>query len=243
MHLVLYNVLHLIFRIFLLSPFYSGILYNKIIHLYLIVFYASFQVDPFLQLVNDSKLQSVDDTVRQPSKAYGSKEDDEDALKSLSSIKITESQSNESFATMIVQSLGKPANVTTIYLSFNVSLVYQDQCINLHFCVHQESSVLKERLLNNFSPDDACPLGVQLSLDTTGYQSGLKDDKHSDMVNLHSSPHTRFFVKYKYISCILTCTVTYMKLCRLMFHYLLLMMTFQLLVWKAKLVLMHNNSL
>ncbi|AES87954.1 hypothetical protein MtrunA17_Chr4g0019461 [Medicago truncatula] len=114
-------------------------------------------VDPFLQLVNDSKLQSVDDTVRQPSKAYGSKEDDEDALKSLSSIKITESQSNESFATMIVQSLGKPAN---------------------------ESSVLKERLLNNFSPDDACPLGVQLSLDTTGYQSGLKDDKHSDMVDV-----------------------------------------------------------
>lgn len=146
------------------------------------VFYASFQVDPFLQLVNDSKLQSVADTVRQPSKAYGSKEDDEDALKALSSIKITESQSNESFATMIVQSLGKPANVTNIYLSFNVSLVYQDQCINLHFFVHQESSVLKERLLSNFTPDDACPLGVQLSLDTTGYQSGLKDDKHSDMV-------------------------------------------------------------
>lgn len=44
--------------------------------------------------------------------------------------------------------------------------------------------MLKERLLNNFSPDDACPLGVQLSLDTTGniYQTGLKDDKHSDMV-------------------------------------------------------------
>ncbi|WJX49656.1 hypothetical protein P8452_36061 [Trifolium repens] len=116
-------------------------------------------VDPFLQLVNDSKLQAVVDTARQPSKVYGSNEDDEDALNALSSIKITESQSNESFATMIVQSLEKPAN---------------------------ESSMFKERLLNKFSPDDACPLGVQLSLDTTGniYQSGLKDDKHSDMVDI-----------------------------------------------------------
>ncbi|XP_045833376.1 uncharacterized protein LOC123924505 isoform X2 [Trifolium pratense] len=50
----------------------------------------------------------------------------------------------------------------------------------------QESSMLKERLLNKISPDDACPLGVQLSLDTTGniFQSGLKDYKHSDMVDI-----------------------------------------------------------
>ncbi|XP_058729483.1 protein SEMI-ROLLED LEAF 2-like [Vicia villosa] len=116
-------------------------------------------VDPFLTLVNDSKLQATVDTSGQPSKVYGSKEDDEEALKSLSSIKLTESQSNESFVTMIVQSLEE--------LSY-------------------ESSMLKERLLNNFSPDDACPLGVQLSLDTTGniYQTGLKDDKHSDMVDI-----------------------------------------------------------
>ncbi|CAJ2655191.1 unnamed protein product [Trifolium pratense] len=116
-------------------------------------------VDPFLQLVNDSKLQAVADTTRKPSKVYGSNEDDEDALNALSSIKLTESQSNESCATMIVQSLEKPAD---------------------------ESSMLKEQLLNKFTPDDACPLGVQLSLDTTGnaYQSGLKDDKHSDMVDI-----------------------------------------------------------
>lgn len=44
--------------------------------------------------------------------------------------------------------------------------------------------MLRERLLNDFSPDDACPLGAQLSLDSTRniYQSGLADDKHSDMV-------------------------------------------------------------
>ena len=74
----------------------------------LIICYALFQVDPFLQLVSDSKLQAVVEADRQPSKVYGSKEDDEDALKTLSSIKLTESQSKESFATMIVQSLGKP---------------------------------------------------------------------------------------------------------------------------------------
>ncbi|MCI17893.1 EFR3-like protein, partial [Trifolium medium] len=67
-------------------------------------------VDPFLQLVNDSKLQAVVDTARKPSKVYGSNEDDEDALNALSSIKLTESQSNESCATMIVQSLEKPAD-------------------------------------------------------------------------------------------------------------------------------------
>ncbi|KAL2329335.1 hypothetical protein Fmac_022762 [Flemingia macrophylla] len=115
--------------------------------------------DPFLQLVNDSKLQAVTDTVRLPSNAYGSKEDDEDALKSLSAIKLTESQSKESFATMIVQSLGKSSN---------------------------ESSFLKEQLLKEFLPDDACPLGTQLSAETTGnmYASGLKDDKLPDMVDI-----------------------------------------------------------
>nr|KYP67940.1 Protein EFR3 isogeny B [Cajanus cajan] len=115
--------------------------------------------DPFLQLVNDSKLQAVTDTVRLPSNAYGSKEDDEDALKSLSAVNLTESQSKESFATMIVQSLGKSS---------------------------KESSMLKEQLLNEFSPDDACPLGTQLSAETTGnmYESGLKDDKLPDMVDI-----------------------------------------------------------
>lgn len=44
--------------------------------------------------------------------------------------------------------------------------------------------MLRERLLDDFSPDDACPMGAQLSAKTTGnmYQSGLKDDKLPDMV-------------------------------------------------------------
>ena len=72
-------------------------------------------MDPFLRLVSDAKLQAVADTARKPSLAYGSKEDDEDALKSLSAIKLTESQSKESFSTMIVQSLGISFNVMTKY--------------------------------------------------------------------------------------------------------------------------------
>ncbi|KAL1324748.1 hypothetical protein AAHE18_13G113100 [Arachis hypogaea] len=96
--------------------------------------------DPFLQLLNDSKLQVVLDTARHSSRVYGSKEDDAAALKSLSAIKLTESQSKESFATMIVQGLGIPID---------------------------ESSTLKEELLREFSPDDACPLGAQLSTETT----------------------------------------------------------------------------
>ncbi|KAK7312099.1 hypothetical protein VNO77_35686 [Canavalia gladiata] len=116
-------------------------------------------VDPFLQLVNDNKLQAAVDATWKPSKVYGSNEDDEDALKSLSAIKLPESQSKESYATMIVQSLGNSSD---------------------------ESSSLRERLLNDFVPDDACPLGAQLSAETTGDmdQSGLKDDKHSDMVDI-----------------------------------------------------------
>ncbi|KAK7361654.1 hypothetical protein VNO77_03725 [Canavalia gladiata] len=49
-----------------------------------------------------------------------------------------------------------------------------------------ESSILRERFLNDFVPNDACPLGTQLSVEITGYmdQFGLKDDKHSDMVDI-----------------------------------------------------------
>jgi hypothetical protein len=69
--------------------------------------------------------------------------------------------------------------------------------------------MFKERLLNKFSPDDACPLGVQLSLDTTGniYQSGLKDDKHSDMVICTALFICLFLRIYIYVHCILTCKV------------------------------------
>nr|POF18847.1 protein efr3 like b [Quercus suber] len=59
-------------------------------------------VDPFLRLVDDCKLEAVNAGLDHLMKVYGSKEDDEDALKSLSAIKISKSQCKESFATTIV---------------------------------------------------------------------------------------------------------------------------------------------
>ena len=56
-------------------------------------------------------------------KVYGSKEDDDDALKSLSAIVITEDQSIESFASMIVKMLRQSSKVNVI-LPFTVELWY-----------------------------------------------------------------------------------------------------------------------
>ncbi|KAK4414472.1 protein SEMI-ROLLED LEAF 2 [Sesamum alatum] len=110
-------------------------------------------VDPFLRLVDDCKLQAVDHRtgVDDMGKVYGSKEDDEDALKSLSAIKISEQQSTESFASMILESLGKLSNA--------------------------DLSNIKEQLLKDFLPDDVCPLGAQLVSETPGKicESGSKD--------------------------------------------------------------------
>lgn len=73
-----------------------------------------YQVDPFLQLVDDSKLQAVKSGPDQLSKVYGSKEDDEDAVRSLSALEKADIQSQESFATMIVKTLAKSSDVNII---------------------------------------------------------------------------------------------------------------------------------
>ena len=61
------------------------------------------QVDPFLHLVEDHKLQAVSSGSK--ANAYGSKEDDGSAMKSLLQIEITEDQTREFFASEIVKSL------------------------------------------------------------------------------------------------------------------------------------------
>ncbi|GKU88618.1 hypothetical protein SLEP1_g2859 [Rubroshorea leprosula] len=115
-------------------------------------------VDPFLQLVDDCKLQAVDNGAEHPRKVYGSKEDDEDASKSLSAIEITENQSKESLATMVVKFLG------------NLS--------------EKESSSIRKQLLNDFIPDDACPLGTQLFSEKPGqiYQPVSKENESPEKV-------------------------------------------------------------
>ncbi|KAF3437919.1 hypothetical protein FNV43_RR20675 [Rhamnella rubrinervis] len=121
---------------------------------FMIIF--SSKVDPFLQLIDDCKLGVVDAILDQQSKVYGSKQDDEDALKSLSMIQQTQSKSTETFASMIVQSLAKSPD---------------------------ESSTITQQLLNDFLPDDVCPLGSQLFMETPGqiYQYELKTNGSANM--------------------------------------------------------------
>lgn len=75
------------------------------------------QIDPFLRLVEDSKLQALDQKIIEGNtvKIYGSKEDNEDALTSLSTINITEEQSPEFFASMVLKAMGNLSDV--IFLS------------------------------------------------------------------------------------------------------------------------------
>ncbi|KAL3622520.1 hypothetical protein CASFOL_033931 [Castilleja foliolosa] len=101
-------------------------------------------VDPFLRLVDDCKLQAVDHKISPDDrgKVYGSNEDDEDALKSLSAINISDEQSTDSFASLILKNLGKLSD--------------------------SEASNIKAELLKEFVPDDICPLGAQLVMEISG---------------------------------------------------------------------------
>ncbi|KAI5318425.1 hypothetical protein L3X38_038133 [Prunus dulcis] len=96
-------------------------------------------VDPFLHLVEDRKLQAVKTGSDHPTIAYGSKEDDNLALKSLSEIAITDEQTREFFASQVVKSLDKLSD--------------------------SELSTIREQLVSEFLPDDVCPLGAQLFMD------------------------------------------------------------------------------
>ncbi|EEF32756.1 conserved hypothetical protein [Ricinus communis] len=91
-------------------------------------------VDPFLQLVEHRKLKAVNNRPDHPINIYGSKEDDDSALKFLSEIDITGEQSREFFVAEIVKSFNFPDS---------------------------RLSVVQEHLLNEFVPDDVCPLGGQ----------------------------------------------------------------------------------
>uniref|UniRef100_A0A3Q7EJ49 Cyclin-like domain-containing protein n=1 Tax=Solanum lycopersicum TaxID=4081 RepID=A0A3Q7EJ49_SOLLC len=115
-------------------------------------------VDPFLQLVDDCKLEAVTGKTEHAVKVYGSKEDDEDALKSLSAIQLSSNQTTEYFASIIVESLRNS---------------YKNK-----------TAAIKDQLLKDFLPDDVCPLGAQLVSETSGkiYGFGSVDDNSPDEV-------------------------------------------------------------
>ncbi|OVA19391.1 hypothetical protein BVC80_9055g12 [Macleaya cordata] len=98
-------------------------------------------IDPFLHLVEDSRLQAVKNESDCLVKVYGSKEDDVASLKSLSAIEITDDQSKESLASMVSRGLGNLSDA--------------------------EMSTIREQLLNEFLPDDVCPLGAQFCRETS----------------------------------------------------------------------------
>lgn len=143
------------------------------------------QVDPFLQLVDDSKLQAK--LVDPKMNTYGSKEDDENALNSLSVIKISEDQSTESFASKIVKNLEKLSNVQFFHRLI-CSTPFLSYIMVLHstfeFYTQTESTNIKEQLLKDFLPDDVCPLGAQLVTETPGqiYQLDMNKNEHSEKV-------------------------------------------------------------
>ena len=86
------------------------------------------QVDPFLHLVEDRKLQAVDSGSN--SNAYGSKEDDSSAVKSLSEIVITEDQTRESFASEILKSLENLSDVK--FSTFDIKILGITTGLNKH---------------------------------------------------------------------------------------------------------------
>uniref|UniRef100_A0A6N2N925 Uncharacterized protein n=1 Tax=Salix viminalis TaxID=40686 RepID=A0A6N2N925_SALVM len=112
-------------------------------------------IDPFLHLVEDRKLQAVSTESGHPAIVYGSTEDDSSALKSLSEIDVTGNQSREFFAAEIAKSLGNLENI--------------------------EVSTTQEKLLSEFLPDDVCPLGAQLFMDTPKQTDQIDSKDNSPM--------------------------------------------------------------
>lgn len=83
-------------------------------------------MDPFLHLLHETKLQ-VKYYHEDPLKTYGSPEDNQNAMKSLSAVELSESQSQESMVFLVMNSISDLPDV--IFHPFFVKhLLY---CLNL----------------------------------------------------------------------------------------------------------------
>ncbi|XP_031489297.1 protein SEMI-ROLLED LEAF 2-like isoform X2 [Nymphaea colorata] len=121
-------------------------------------------VDPFLHLVDDRKLKAVNNSNKYSGPSYGSKEDDTSALRSLSTIQISDVLTKESMASLIVNSLG------------NIS--------------SSESSSIMQEMLEEFSHDDVCPLGAQLFLDNPRHYSPFETNEYHSLDEIVPSAFT-----------------------------------------------------
>ncbi|GLT53623.1 hypothetical protein SLA2020_268820 [Shorea laevis] len=97
-------------------------------------------VDPYLELVNNIRLQAVSIESDKKKMLYGSQGDEVAALKSLSAIELDDQQLKE---TVISHFMSKSAKLS-----------------------EDELSSIKKQLSQGFSPDDAYPLGPPLFMDT-----------------------------------------------------------------------------
>ncbi|KAK7262578.1 hypothetical protein RJT34_30152 [Clitoria ternatea] len=97
-------------------------------------------VDPFLELVDDVRLQAVH--VESEKIIYGSQEDDISAMKSLSAVKLDDKQLKEAVISCFLTKFSKLSE--------------------------DELSGIKKQLVQGFSPDDAYPLGPPLFMETPG---------------------------------------------------------------------------
>ena len=81
-----------------------------------------YQVDPFLRLVDDLRLQALDSGIESVFRDYGSKEDNDFATKSLSNIKLND-QSKQIAVSLILDSLklsDVSQNDTRAYSCFDI---------------------------------------------------------------------------------------------------------------------------
>ncbi|XP_019186681.1 PREDICTED: uncharacterized protein LOC109181388 isoform X2 [Ipomoea nil] len=110
--------------------------------------------DPYLRLVDDSKLQAVETGSGSGKVTYGSKEDDDSALMCLSQIEIKNEQSTASLVSIIMESLDNLSNT-------------------------EVSTIIRKALLKDFSPEDLSLVEARLFKDAkqSYEQSGSNDNK------------------------------------------------------------------
>ncbi|KAH1258100.1 Protein EFR3 cmp44E [Glycine max] len=114
------------------------------------------KVDPYLQLIEDHKLQAVSFAPDNLSINYGSKEDDDRALDMLSDLLTYIHKTRDLFASEIIKSLEMFAKA--------------------------ELSSIKEQLLEEFAPDAMCELGSQLTMNMAAKDASIVSNIDDDFI-------------------------------------------------------------
>lgn len=132
--------------------------------------------DHKLKAVNPDQLQTV---------AYGSQEDDASALDTLSEIAVSTEHSRGTLVYQIVKSLEKMCNVSRFLSLASPLNRYKSTVITTVNYFQSEMEKMREQLLTEFMPDDACPLGTRVLEDTQKpFQASFGDVKPQNVLAL-----------------------------------------------------------